>query len=222
MLRKHQIIKLDNFKSAFDKSEAKKLMSFSAMAITSALTVPISHMVVRDYIGATLSWDDAGYWQAIWYISTIYLMVVTTALGVYYLPKLSEITEKTVLRKEILQGYKVIMPIVILLSLTIFLLKDVIIWILFSEQFIPMRELFLWQLIGDVIKMASWLISYLMLAKAMTKVFVITEILFSLSFVFLSIEFVSNFGLEGVTYAFTLNSFIYFLTMLWITKKELY
>ena len=63
------------------------------MAITSALTVPVSHMIVRNYIGENLSWDDAGYWQGIWYISTMYLMVITTSLSVYYLPKLSEIQD---------------------------------------------------------------------------------------------------------------------------------
>ncbi|WP_127470646.1 O-antigen translocase [Thiomicrorhabdus aquaedulcis] len=220
MLRKHQVIKLENFKGAFDKPEAKKLGGFALMAITSAATVPVSHLIVRNYIGENLSWDDAGYWQAIWYISTMYLMVVTTTLSIYYLPKLSEITDKAVLRQELLHGYKIIMPIVIVMSLTIFLLKDFIIWLLFTEDFAPMRELFLWQLIGDVMKLAAWLIAYLMLAKAMTKTFIITEIAFSLSFVLLSIWFVDQYGLVGMSYSFAVNYSMYFFVMIWATKRE--
>jgi len=220
MLRKHQVIKLSNFKEAFDKHEAKKLGGFALMTITSAVTVPVSHLIVRNYIGEKLSWEDAGYWQAIWYISTMYLMVVTTTLSIYYLPKLSEITDKAELRKELLQGYKIIMPIVIVMSITVFLLKDFIIWLLFTKDFAPMRELFLWQLVGDVIKIAAWLISYLMLAKALTKIFISTEIAFNLSFVLLSIWFVDQYGLIGMSYSFAVNYTLYFFVMIVVTKKE--
>ena len=220
MLRKHQVIKISNFKGAFDKPEAKKLGGFALMAITSATTAPVSHLVVRNYIGENLSWDDAGYWQAIWYISTMYLMVVTTTLSIYYLPKLSEITDKGELRKELLHGYKIIMPTVIVMSVTIFLLKDFIIWLLFTEDFAPMRELFLWQLVGDVMKLAAWLIAYLMLAKAMTKTFITTEIAFSLSFVLLSVWLVDQYGIVGMSYSFAVIYTLYFFVMIFATKKE--
>jgi PST family polysaccharide transporter len=177
-------------------------------------------LIIREYIGENLGWDSAGYWQGIWYISTMYLMLVTTTLGVYYLPRLSEIRDNKELRKEIFTGYKIIMPIVIIASLIIFLLKEYVILIAFSKNFMPMIDLFAWQLIGDVIKIASWLLAYLMLAKAMTKVFIYTEILFSALFVLLSILFVNNFGLIGITYAFSLNYFLYLVVMIFIFRKR--
>lgn len=222
MLRKHQVIKLSNFKGAFDKPEAKKLGGFALMAITSAATVPTSHLIVRNYIGENLSWDDAGYWQAIWYISTMYLMVVTTTLSIYYLPKLSEITDKAELRKELLQGYKIIMPIVIVMSVTIFFLKDFIIGLLFTEEFAPMRELFLWQLVGDVVKMSAWLFAYLMIAKALTKHYIASELVFNFSFVLISIYMINNFGLVGVTYAYLFNFIIYLFYVILVTKRYLF
>lgn len=220
MLRKHSIIKIKNFRSGFDSIEAKKLAGFAVMAVATAVTVPISHLLVRDYIGENLGWEAAGYWQAMWYISTMYLMVVTTTLSIYYLPRLSEIKDKIELRKELLLGYKVIMPIVILMSIAVFILKDFIIWFLFTEDFASMRSLFLWQLIGDVLKLAAWLLSYLMLAKAMTKRFVVTEVVFNCSFVFLSFFLVNEFGLIGMSYAFAFNYFLYLIMMVLATKKQ--
>lgn len=220
MLRKHSIIKVKNFRSVFDSIEAKKLAGFAVMAITTAVTVPISHLLVRNYIGENLGWEAAGYWQAMWYISTMYFMVVTTTLSIYYLPRLSEIKDKTELRKELLLGYKFIMPIVIVMSIAIFILKDFIIWFLFTEDFSSMSSLFLWQLIGDVLKLAAWLLSYLMLAKAMTKIFFITEVVFNCSFVFLSFFLVNNFGLIGMSYAFAFNYFLYLIMMVLATKKQ--
>lgn len=220
VLRRHKIICLANLKKVFNKPEAKKLAGFSAIAIFSAITVPLSHLLIRNYIGETLGWDMAGYWQAIWYISTMYLLVVTTTLGIYYLPRLSEITDKAELRKELWQGYKVIMPIVIFTSLGVYLLKDLIIWLLFTKDFTPMRDLFLWQLVGDVFKLAAWLIAYLMLAKAMTKTMILTEVIFSTSFILFSILFINLYGLIGMSYAFALNYFIYFFVIYLVTKKE--
>ncbi len=157
-----------------------------------------------------------------WYISSMYLMIVTTTLSIYYLPKLSELTKKSDIRQELISGYKIIMPIVIIMALIIYFLQDFIIWLLFTEEFTPMKELFMWQLIGDVIKLASWLLAYLMLAKAMTKTFISTEIIFSVSFVVLSIWFVNNYGLVGMSYAFALNYFVYLIIVIILTRKEVY
>lgn len=211
--------KLEYFIKGLDKDSLSKLSKYSLMAIVSALTVPVSHLIIREYIGENLGWDEAGYWQGIWYISTIYLMVITTSLSVYYLPKLSEIQDNNELKKEIFTGYKIIMPIVIIMSLSIFLLKEYVILIAFSEKFMPMMELFTWQLIGDVIKIASWLLGYITLAKAMTKIYISLEIIGSLSFVLVSIYFIDNFGLIGITYAYTFNYILYMCVMIYIFRK---
>lgn len=211
--------KLEYFKQGLDKESLSKLSKYSLMAIVSALTVPVSHLIIREYIGENLGWDSAGYWQGIWYISTMYLMLVTTTLGVYYLPRLSEIQDNKELRKEIFGGYKIILPIVIVASLVIFLLKEYVILIAFSKDFMPMIELFAWQLIGDVIKIASWLLGYITVAKAMSKTYISLEILGSLSFVLLSIYFVDNYGLVGITYAYALNYLIYMFVMIYIFRK---
>ena len=211
--------KLQYFLQGIDKESSNRLFKYSLMAITSAIVGPLSYIIVRNYIGEHLNWDNAGYFQGIKYISDMYLLVVTTSLGVYYLPRLSEIQGKEELKKEILSGYKIIMPIVMFFALAIYIFRDLVISIAFSKEFVPMRELFLWQLIGDIIKIASWLLSYLMLAKAMTKVFIITEVLFGVSWVILAVLGIKYFGLIGVTYAFAINYFIYLVVMIIIFRR---
>jgi len=219
---KSQWFNIKLFTDKIDKNYLKKLGKYTAMAITSALTVPISHIIIRNYIGESLSWDDAGYWDAIWRISGVYLMVVTTTLGIYYLPRLSEIKDKAELRKEIFYGYKIILPIVVVMAIGIYFLRDVAISILFTKEFLPMRELFFYQLLGDVFKIASWLLGFIMVAKAMTRMFIITEIIFSVSFVLFSILLVNKFGIIGVTMAFAVNYFLYLITMIFIFKHTLW
>ncbi|EJG1064232.1 O-antigen translocase [Vibrio parahaemolyticus] len=222
MLRGHREICFKNFILPISSEVCIKLSKYTLMTLVSTAAVPLSMMYIRNYLGENLSWDEAGYWQGMYYISTMYLMVITTALGTYYLPRLSEIKDRFELRKELLNGYKVILPILTILCFSIYLLKDFIVWLLFSEDFYPMLSLFKWQLVGDFLKISSWLLAYLMLAKAMTKVYVLTEIFFAITFVLFSIYFVSHHGLIGMSYAFATNYFCYLIAMVFIMNKYIF
>ncbi|MGJ0316893.1 O-antigen translocase [Aliarcobacter cryaerophilus] len=203
--------KLSMFLGSMDKEYRNKLLKYSLMTITYIITSSLSQIYIRHYLGANIGWDEAGYWQAIWRISETYLMLITTTLTIYYLPKLSSIQDKVELRKELLYGYKIIMPIVIVMALGIYIFRDFIISILFSEAFSPMAQLFFYQLIGDVIKIAAWLLGFIMVAKAMTRLSIFSEIFFACSFVGFVVLFVNIYGLIGVTIAFMVNYLIYMI-----------
>jgi PST family polysaccharide transporter len=205
----------------FDNAILKKLLAFSLMAIVSGFVVPVMQIIVRNKIINTLSLQDAGYWQAVTRISDYYLGFVTSVLVVYYMPRLSELKTSGEIRKEIRYGYKIILPVVGILSLTIWLFRDIIIHILFTPDFTGMRELFAFQLIGDVLKIGSWLLAFIMLAKAMTRTYIVTEILFASSFVLMSYFFIDHFGVIGATYAFALNYLLYWIIMEWIVWRYL-
>ena len=198
-----------------------ELSGFALMGLISALTVPISYMFIRDHLTNSLGLSAAGYWQASWKISEIYLMLVTTTLSVYYLPRLAEIRTALELKAEIIKVYRFVMPVVAAGAVIIYLLRDFIIETLFTPDFLPMRELFPWQLAGDVIKIGSWILAYIMLGRAMVKLFVTTEIAFSILFVLLSWLFVDNFGLVGVSMAYATNYSLYWVAMGFLMNNEM-
>lgn len=198
-----------------------ELSGFGLMGLTTALTVPISYILIIDHLATHLGLTAAGYWQASWKISEIYLMLVTSTLSVYYLPRLAEIRTASELKTEIIKVYRFVLPIVTMGALTIFVLRDFIIHTLFTPDFLPMRELFPWQLAGDVIKIGSWILAYIMLGRAMVGFFVITEIVFSISFVLLSWLLVGVFGLVGVSMAYVLNYTLYWVGMGYLVKHEM-
>lgn len=218
MLRGHNAIKVAHFRQPFDRIEAIRLSKYSLMASVSAVVSPLTAILIREHIASTLSTDHAGYWQAMWYVSTVYLTIVTTSLSVYYLPKLAATSDRQVLRSELVNGYKVIMPIVVAAALILYFMKEWVVRNLFSDAFLPMVELFRWMLIGDILKLASWMLAYLMLAKAMTRAFIVTEVVFSASFVVLAMVLVGEYGLVGVTYAYTANYAIYLVAMATLTR----
>lgn len=201
------------FFGGVDKATAVNLAKYTAMALISAACVPLSHILVRNHLGETLGWEAAGYWEAMWRLSAAYLMLVTTTLSVYYLPRLSEIKEHAEIKKEIIQGYKIILPVAAFSGLVIYILRDFIISILFTQEFLPMRELFAWQMVGDTLKIGSWILAYLMLGKAMVRLFIITEIFFAASFYVWTYLFTSMAGLEGVSIAHAVNYAVYWIVI---------
>lgn len=218
-IRGHARIRLDAFRRHFDRSQAIRLLKFSVMTAVSAIAAPVTAILVRGQVMDQLGEAAAGYWQAMWYVATIYITIVTTSLAVYYLPKLSATTDPTALRNELKQGFLIVMPIVTCGALAVYLARELIVEVLFTDAFRPMVRLFAWMMIGDVIKIASWLLSYLMLAKAMTRAFVTTELIFSATFVALAFGFIRLYGFEGVALAYAANYVIYFVAVTVITKR---
>ncbi len=204
-----------------DKSAAKNLAKYAAMSLTSAACVPVSHILVRNHLGQTLGWEAAGYWEAMWRLSAAYLMLVTTTLSVYYLPRLAELQGISEIRREIIQGYRVILPVAAFFGCVIYFLRDFIIETLFTADFSPMASLFGWQMIGDTLKIGSWILAYLMLGKAMMKLFIISEVLFAISFYGLTIIFTGVIGLKGVALAHAVNYFIYWVLMALLLTRSL-
>ena len=221
VLRKTEI----NFKwflLKFNKLIAKDLGKYSLMAITSALTIPVSQILVRNTIINFEGLEQAGLWQGMMRISDAYLLIITTALATYYLPKISSITDIHELRTEIRSGYKYVFPATLIISIIIFFTKDIIIQVLYTQSFYNMRELFLWQLSGDFFKIMAFILAYVMLAKAQMKIYIITEIIFSIVYVVLSFFFVKHMGVVGATIAFAINYLGYMLFLFFYYNKLIF
>jgi PST family polysaccharide transporter len=210
-----------NLTGPIDWGVAKNLAKYTAMALTSAATVPISHILIRDHLGQTFGWEAAGYWEAMWRMSGAYLMLATTTLSVYYLPKLSELKNGKEIKNEIISGCRIILPVCIIISLFIYYFRNYIIITLFSDLFLRMEALFFWQLIGDIIKISSWLFAYVMISKSMTVIYITSEIIFCISFYLLVIIFTEKYGLEGAVFAYSLNYLFYLIIISKIITKKL-
>lgn len=207
------------FQLQVQKREFRSLIKYLLMAIVSSVCTPITQMIIRKYVSNHFSLEEAGIWEAINRISSLYLMFFTTSLITYYLPKLSEIVIVSELKEEIKRVYKIIMPIVIVCSLTIFLSRSLIIKILFTSDFMQAEPLFGFQMIGDVIKITSWLLSILLVAKGKYSIYIISEILFNASFVVFSIWAMKIGGFKMITLGYAINYMLYGLYIFFITRK---
>ncbi|WP_231427791.1 O-antigen translocase [Pedobacter sp. Leaf250] len=213
---------IKSFFGRFSKFAGIRLAHYSAMALVSAATVPVSQLIVRSRIVQHASLHDAGIWEGVNKISGMYLMVITTSLAIYYLPRFSELVKHSELRREVISAYRLIIPILVIISLSIFFLQKWIILILFNSEFLSMKELFPFQLIGDFFKIAGWILSFQMVAKSMSKMYVITELLSSVCFVVISFLLVNRYGVYGATVSYAITYIFYFILMVMIFRKLIF
>ncbi|MQJ99389.1 oligosaccharide flippase family protein [Escherichia coli] len=199
----------------------KNIAEYIFMAIVSAVSLPLGMILIRGFLIEYTGWKNAGEWQAVWKISEAYLSVITMGLSVYYLPRLSSLYDHNSLVREVKSVASIVLPIVSLMAVAVYILRDFSISLLYTEQFREARELFKIQLIGDVIKVISWVYAYPMIAKKSTKLFVFTEIVFTITLVLLSYCFIKKYGVHGANLAYVLNYILYFICVYILLNKAM-
>jgi PST family polysaccharide transporter len=205
----------------FDREMTLRLAAFSVMTITSALLPPLINIAVRNHLAVQFGWGQVGYWQAVSKVSDAYLLFLTTAINIYYLPKLASTHDRESLVLELRNAYRYLLPAVAGLALLVYVLRDWVTRCLFSADFASANALYGPQLIGDVIKVASFILSYVMLAKAMTRLFVVSECVFAVSYLALVYVFTAHLGLIGAMYAFAVNYLCYLAFNVWVARRYL-
>lgn len=219
MCRRERWLARSFFDGMLERPIVKKYFSYSAMTLTTLVLLPISQMLLRGYVISNISASQAGIWEGMNHISSMYLSVITSAFAIYYLPRLSEITDPKELSHEIIRCYKVIIPILLFIGLSIYFLRHFILWLLFSPEFYEMEHLFGWQLTGDLFKICSWLLSFVLVAKAKARMFIITEVLFTLTYIVLCYILLCSNGIVGLNQGYLCNYILYFLAMFILYKK---
>ncbi|WP_034948590.1 lipid III flippase WzxE [Erwinia oleae] len=176
MLATREHLPLHFLKPAWHGAIARNLSKFTLMALITAVTLPVAWIMMRNLLAAHSGWQQVGLWQGVTTISDAYLQFITASFTVWLLPTLSRLNSKAEISREILRSLRFVLPAVAAVSFTVWLLRDVAIGLLFSSQFHGMRDLFIWQLTGDVFKVGAYIFGYLVIAKSSLKFYILTEV----------------------------------------------
>jgi antigen flippase len=210
LLIRRKTIPLVYLKPQWDKLFAGQLAKFTLMALITSVTLPVAYVMMRNMLAAHYSWDDVGIWQGVSSISDAYLQFITASFSVYLLPTLSRLTTKQDITREIVKSLKFVLPAVAAASFTVWLLRDVAIWLLFSDKFIAMRDLFAWQLVGDVLKVGAYVFGYLVIARASLTFYVLAEISQFALLTGFSRLLIPTHGAAGAAQAYMATYIVYF------------
>lgn len=209
--------------SNFSVPMLEKLGSYSLMAFFSAVLLPLVAVAIRTYIIDNVGFRDAGFWEAMTRISKYYLMLISSLIGLYLLPRFAEINNTREFKKEVFSFYKTIIPVLSVGMLLIYFLKRYIVLAVFTEEFKPVEDLFFWQLLGDFVKVLSVVIAYQFLAKKMFWHYVLTEAFLVVILYTTSVYFINLIdSAKGAVIAHFVSHLMYFGIILLIFGSSLF
>lgn len=208
-----------NFK--IDRAHFKNLTKFSLMAISGPVCLIGATLFVRFYLNNKLGYNFAGSWEGMWRLSGIYIMFITTTFQFYLLPTFSSISNDN-LKKEVFKIWKYSIPTIILVTTSVYVLKDIIIRVIFSDEFSLINSIILFHLLGDIFKINTWVLGNVLISKAKTKVFIAFQIAWAIAFSTLVLIFVEKYGFVGVSYAYFGAYIVHFISMNFYFRKLLW
>ena len=197
----------------------KNLSEYVLMALVSGVIGSFVLLEIRTDIVKITGLHNAGIYEGLQRISSYYLLFISSIMSIYFYPKIAETNSNT---KEIIFNYlKTIIPIFTIGLVLIYLIRKFIIQVLFSTEFETMESLFLWQLVGDLLKAISLIFGTILIATKKTKVFIVTEII-SLCILYFSTNWMLHaIGINGIVMAHTVTYFMYLLVLVIYFRKEL-
>ncbi len=198
------------------------LGQYALMALISSICFPFAYLGIRNLIIEQLSESDAGYWDAMNRLANYYMLFILSLLNLYILPKLASAEGANEFRAIVFDFYKKIIPLFTLGLVFVYLLREIVIKIVFSEEFIPATQLFFWQLSGDFFRVLALVLAYQFHAKKMVIHFIVTDVILALALYLFSLLFLPIMSLEGIVFAHFLAYFIYFLLVLFIFRKIIF
>lgn len=213
----------NNFRFDLQRIISKKyfdaIMKFSSMALLSAVIIPMTLMLIRNTIVKQYSIDEAGIWDGVNKLSSFYMLIFSSGLSLYYMPKLASLKTDAEFKDELKSYFKILVPLFVLMLIAVFLLKGFIIDFAFTAEFSRIKEVLVWQLFGDLLRIMTLAFGYQIVAKAMIKKYFILEITFNLLYLFFSYFLVKISSFEGALQAYFFANLFLFLLILWMFRK---
>lgn len=202
---------------SFDFLVVKNLSEYVLMALVSGVIGSFVLLEIRTDVIEITGLKNAGIYEGLQRISSYYLLFISSIMAIYFYPKLAEQNSNS---KAIILNYlKTIIPVFAIGLGLIYVLRKFIIQTLFSTEFENMESLFLWQLVGDLLKAVSLIFGTILIATKQTKAFIITEII-SLFIMYYSTNWMLHaIGIDGIVIAHTFTYFMYLLVLVIYFRK---
>lgn len=156
--------------------QCRTMAKLGAAFMMASLAGMLGQLIVRTLIQRELGSADLGYFQAAWLISMTYLGFVLGAMGADFYPRLSaEIHDHTKANRLVNEQTEVAVLLAGPVLLGMLALAPWIIQLLYSDAFTPAVTILHWQILGDVLKIISWPLAFIILAGGHGRVFLAVE-----------------------------------------------
>ena len=181
----------------------KTLARLGMAFMVAGLAATLGQLAVRVLIQRELGMESLGHFQAAWAISMTYVGFVLTAMGTDYYPRLTAVIRDHAAVNRLVNEQT---EVALLLAGPVFIamlgLAPWVIQLLYSSEFAEAASVLKWQVLGDVLKVASWPLGFVIVAAGAGRTFMLTESLAVAVFVVLTWLCIPWLGIKASGIAF--------------------
>lgn len=158
------------------RGQWKVMVRLGFAFMLAGLAGTLAQLIVRTLVQRDLGAESLGYFQAAWAISMTYLGLVLGAMGTDYYPRLTAAIHD---RESAIRLVNEQTEVALLLAGPVLLamlgLAPWIIHLLYSAEFAQSASILRWQLLGDVLKVISWPMGFVIIAMGKGALFMTKE-----------------------------------------------
>lgn len=144
--------------------------------VLAGLAATTGQLIVRALVQRELGTDSLGHFQAAWAISMTYIGFVLSAMGTDYYPRLMAVVrDPNAVNRLVNEQTEVALLLATPVLLAMMGTAPWVIRWLYSSEFAPAADVLRWQIFGDLLKIISWPLGFILLAVGSGKLFLFAE-----------------------------------------------
>lgn len=217
--RKQRITFVDlSVKKAF--SSGLNTLKLGLYIVIAGIIGTVSMFLVRAFITRNIDVEATGLFQASWVITTVYLGLILRAMGSDYFPRLSAIVgDRKGVRTLVNEQTYIVLVVASPVIIGIIVFSAYILRILYSGEFMAAANILNWQILGSFLKIISWPVAFIMLARNKGLLFLITEIIFYTVYLFSAYLLYPKYGLDASGIGYFAAYVVYLPMVMWAGYK---
>jgi enterobacterial common antigen flippase len=168
-----------------------------------------------------LGLESVGFYRAATTIAVTSLSLVMNAMAQDYYPRLSACSGtseelSTIINQQLYLLFVLLSPII----LWLLLLSPIVVPLLYSAKFTGSAEILNWFLVGDVFRLLSWTLSFVILARSKSRMFFLIELFGGMTSLVTTLVGMRLFGPMGLGISYLTTFCLYYLLVLFLVRRQ--
>jgi PST family polysaccharide transporter len=185
------------------RASSISLLALGFVFMSSGFLMMGAAYAVRVIVIREAGLDAAGFYQAAWTLGGLYVGIILQAMGTDFYPRLTAaIADNRESNRLVNEQAEVSLLLAGPGVIATLALAPVLMVLFYSKEFIVAAELLQWLCLGMALRVITWPIGFIIVARGEKSIFLVTEAAWATVNVSLSWICIRRFGLEGAGVAF--------------------
>jgi PST family polysaccharide transporter len=185
------------------KEEAASLLKLGFAFMASGFLMMGADYAVRTFVLRMVGFEAVGYYQAAYTLGGLYVTFILQAMGADFYPRLTAVANDNIECNRVVNEQALISLLLagpgVIATLTF---TPIVITLFYSAKFGAAVEVLRWICLGMALRVITWPMGYIIVAKGRQNIFFWAELAWSVVNVGLSWICIRTFGVNGVGIAF--------------------